>query len=112
MAITLTDGTVEEVVLDSETGVERQFLRRPRRLTRAVSYPAFRGYDGVVVAPETRPIYLYLRLSKYHKDGQDAIERQRIDLTRKLAAEGCWTVVGEYIDNDSASASAVRTRKG
>ncbi|SDP27362.1 Site-specific DNA recombinase [Nakamurella panacisegetis] len=60
----------------------------------------------------SRPICLYLRLSKYHKDGQDAIERQRIDLTRKLAAEGGWTVMGEYVDNDSASASAVRTRKG
>lgn len=62
--------------------------------------------------PGTRPIYLYLRLSKYHRDGADAIERQRIDLTRKLAAEGGWTVMGEYIDNDSASASASRTRKG
>ncbi|EFK54598.1 resolvase, N-terminal domain protein [Corynebacterium genitalium ATCC 33030] len=62
--------------------------------------------------PGTKPIYLYLRLSKYHKDKADAIERQRLDLTRKLAAEGGWTVMGEYIDNDSASKSAARTRKG
>jgi site-specific DNA recombinase len=51
-------------------------------------------------------------LSKYHKDKADAIERQRLDLTRKLATEGGWTVMGEYIDNDSASASAAKTRKG
>ncbi|MFC8797036.1 recombinase family protein [Promicromonospora sp. NPDC057138] len=51
-------------------------------------------------------------MSKYHKDKADAIERQRIDLIRKLAAEGGWTVMGEYIDNDSASTSAARTRKG
>ncbi|WP_256278271.1 MULTISPECIES: recombinase family protein [unclassified Brevibacterium] len=53
-----------------------------------------------------------MRLSKYHKDKADAIERQRLDLTRKLAAEGGWTIMGEYIDNDSASKSAARTRKG
>ena len=34
------------------------------------------------------------------------------DLTRKLAAESSWTIIGEYVDNDSASASAVRSRKG
>ncbi|WP_197683338.1 recombinase family protein [Jiangella alkaliphila] len=60
----------------------------------------------------TEPIYLYLRLSRYHRDGADAIERHRVDLLRKLAAEGRWTVMGEYIDNDSASKSAVRSRKG
>jgi DNA invertase Pin-like site-specific DNA recombinase len=65
-----------------------------------------------VPAEGTRPIYLYLRLSKYHKDKADAIERQRIDLVRKLASDGGWTVMGEYIDNDSASSSAPRTRKG
>lgn len=50
--------------------------------------------------------------TKYHKDKADAIERQWLDLTRKLAAEGGWAVMGEYIDNDSASKSAARTRKG
>lgn len=106
------DGYVEQVVVDPETGNAKRFLRRPGKLSRSVSYPAFRTYDGAVVARSTKPIWLYLRLSKYHKDGQDAIERQRIDLTRKLAAEGCWTIMGEYVDNDSASISAVRTRKG
>ncbi len=106
------DGTVEGVTIDPNTGEQRRYLRRPGRLTRAVSYPAFRAYDGVKLAAGTEPIWLYLRLSKYHKDGQDAIDRQRIDLTRKLAAEGGWTIMGEYVDNDSASASAVRTRKG
>lgn len=112
MTIALSDGTVEGVVTDPETGEQRRFLRRPGRLTRVVSYPAFRVYDGVTLAAGTKPIWLYLRLSKYHKDGHDAIERQRIDLSRKLAADGGWTVLGEYVDNDSASASAVRTRKG
>lgn len=85
---------------------------RPGRNTRSVVYPAFTqtGPEGPIEG--TKPIYLYLRLSKYHKDKADAIERQRIDLTRKLAAEGGWTVMGEYIDNDSASSSAVKTRKG
>lgn len=105
------DGTVEGVTIDPDTGEQRQYLRRPGRLKRAVSYPAFRAYDGVNVAAG-KPIWLYLRLSKYHKDGGDAIDRQRIDLTRKLAAEGGWAIMGEYADNDSASASAVRTRKG
>lgn len=85
---------------------------RPGRTTRSVVYPAFThtGPDSPVAG--TKPIYLYLRLSKYHKDKADAIERQRIDLTRMLNAEGGWTVMGEYIDNDSASSSAVKTRKG
>ncbi|TDP91381.1 DNA invertase Pin-like site-specific DNA recombinase [Leucobacter luti] len=85
---------------------------RPGRTTRSVVYPAFAhtGPDEPVAG--TRPIYLYLRLSKYHKDKADAIERQRIDLTRMLATEGGWTVMGEYIDNDSASSSAIKTRKG
>lgn len=85
---------------------------RPGRTTRSVVYAAFTqtGPDAPVAG--TKPIYLYLRLSKYHKDKADAIERQRIDLTRMLAAEGGWTVMGEYIDNDSASSSAVKTRKG
>lgn len=108
----MTDGTVEGVLPDPETGAERRYLRRPGKLVREVSYPAFRAYDGVVPASRAKAIWLYLRLSKYHRDGHDAIERQRIDLTRKLAAEGGWTVMGEYVDNDSASASAVRTRKG
>lgn len=85
---------------------------RPGRATRSVVYPAFTRTGPAEPLPETKPIYLYLRLSKYHKDKADAIERQRIDLTRKLAAEGGWTVMGEYIDNDSASKSAVKTRKG
>lgn len=85
---------------------------RPARSTRSVVYPAFQRTGPQTPAPGTKPIYLYLRLSKYHKDKADAIERQRIDLTRKLSAEGGWTVMGEYIDNDSASKSAARTRKG
>ena len=85
---------------------------RPGRSTRSVIYPAFTHTGPDAPLPGTRPIHLYLRLSKYHKDKADAIERQRIDLTRMLAAEGGWTVMGEYIDNDSASSSAVKTRKG
>jgi len=85
---------------------------RPARATRSVIYPAFTHTGPATAVPGTKPIYLYLRLSKYHKDKADAIERQRIDLTRKLSMEGGWTIMGEYIDNDSASASAARTRKG
>jgi DNA invertase Pin-like site-specific DNA recombinase len=76
-----------------------------------VVYPAFTRTGPEQPAAGTKPIYLYLRLSKYHRDGADAIERQRIDLHRKLLADGGWTVMGEYIDNDSASSSALRTRK-
>ena len=75
-------------------------------------YPAFARTGAEEPLPSTKPIYLYLRLSKYHKDKADAIERQRLDLTRKLTAEGSWTIMGEYTDNDSASTSAARTRKG
>ncbi|WP_084692404.1 recombinase family protein [Parafrankia elaeagni] len=107
----LSDGTVEGIAIDPETGEERPFLRRPGRRTRAVVYPPFKSY-GVEVRPGTKPIWLYLRLSKYHRDGADAIERHRIDLTRLLAIQGGWTIMGEYVDNDSASAAAVRTRKG
>lgn len=85
---------------------------RPGRTTRSVVYPAFARTGPETPLAGTQPIYLYLRLSKYHKDKADAIERQRIDLIRMLAAEGGWTVMGEYIDNDSASSSAVKTRKG
>ncbi len=85
---------------------------RPARRTRAVVYPAFTPFEADRPALGTRPIHLYLRLSKYHQDKADAIERQRLDLTRKLTLEGGWTVMGEYIDNDSASASALRNRKG
>lgn len=85
---------------------------RPARATRSVVYPAFARTGPEVPVEGTKPIYLYLRLSKYHKDKADAIERQRIDLMRMLAAEGGWTVMGEYVDNDSASSSAVKTRKG
>lgn len=85
---------------------------RPSRAKRAVVYPAFSRTGPAEPLEGTKPIYLYLRLSKYHKDKADAIERQRIDLTRKLVREGIWTVMGEYIDNDSASTSAARTRKG
>lgn len=84
---------------------------RPGRVGRTVVYPAFARTGPEHPATGTKPIYLYLRLSKYHRDGADAIERQRIDLHRKLLADGGWTVMGEYIDNDSASSSAVRTRK-
>lgn len=86
--------------------------RRPTVARREHTYPPFRAYDVAEAAPGTDPIWLYLRLSKYHKDGADAIERQRLDLTRQLTGEGCWTIMGEYVDNDSASASAARTRRG
>jgi DNA invertase Pin-like site-specific DNA recombinase len=66
----------------------------------------------VTVKEGTKPIWLYLRRSNFHDDGGDAIERHRVDLTRKLTADGGWTVMGEYVDNDSASKSAVRTRRG
>jgi site-specific DNA recombinase len=85
---------------------------RPGRTTRSVVYPAFTHTGPAVPVEGTKPIYLYLRLSKYHKDKADAIERQRIDLTRMLVVDEGWTVMGEYIDNDSASSSAVKTRKG
>ena len=62
--------------------------------------------------PGTRPVFLYLRLSRAHGDGRDAIEPQRLNLTRKLAAEGGWTVMGEYIDRDSASSYARTQRAG
>ncbi|TXN29816.1 recombinase family protein [Lacisediminihabitans profunda] len=84
---------------------------RPGRTGRTVIYPAFARTGPQEPARGTKPVYLYLRLSKYHRDGADAIERQRIDLHRKLLADGGWTVMGEYIDNDSASSSAVRSRK-
>lgn len=86
--------------------------RRPGRLLREHTYPPYLAYEDVTVAPGTKPIYLYLRLSKYHRDGADAVERQRLDLQRLLHGEGLWTIMGEYIDNDSASASAVKTRRG
>lgn len=85
---------------------------RPGRTARVVVYQSFAHTGPEAPAEGTKPIYLYLRLSKYHKDKADAIERQRIDLVRMLTAEGIWTVMGEYIDNDSASSSAVKTRKG
>ncbi|WP_454138141.1 recombinase family protein [Microbacterium paulum] len=74
--------------------------------------PSFRWTGPEVPLPGTRPVFLYLRLSRAHGDGRDAIERQRLDLTRKLAAEGGWTVMGEYVDRDSASAYARTERAG
>lgn len=61
---------------------------RPGRATKSVVYLAFTRTGPAEPLPETKPIYLYLRLWKCHKDNADAIERQRIDLARKLAAEG------------------------
>ena len=72
----------------------------------------FRWTGPEAPLPGTRPVFLYLRLSRSHGDGRDAIERQRLDLTRKLAAEGGWTVMGEYVDRDSASAYARTERAG
>lgn len=85
---------------------------RPGRTGRSTVYPAYAQTGPESPTPGTKPIFLYLRLSKYHKDKADAIERQRIDLTRMLTAEGGWTIMGEYIDNDSASSAAIKTRKG
>lgn len=75
-------------------------------------YPAFRWTGPEQALAGTRPVFLYLRLSRACGDGHDAIERQRLDLCRMLAAEGGWTVMGEYIDRDSASAYAARERSG
>lgn len=77
-----------------------------------VKPPPFRWTGPETPLPDTRPVFLYLRLSRAHGDGRDAIERQRLDLTRKLAAEGGWTVMGEYVDRDSASAYARTERAG
>ena len=74
--------------------------------------PPFRWTSPAEPLPGTRPVFLYLRISRAHGDGRDAIERQRIDLTRKLAVEGGWTVMGEYLDRDSASAYARTERAG
>lgn len=74
--------------------------------------PPFRWTGPEAPLPGTRPVVLYLRLSRAHGDGRDAIERQRLDLTRKLAVEGGWTVMGEYVDRDSASAYARTERAG
>lgn len=75
-------------------------------------YPARVAYD-TPLRPGTAPLWLYLRLSKYHAtvDGADAIERHRLDLTRMLS-QGAFTVVGEFCDNESASAYSSRQRKG
>ena len=94
------------------TITDRPATPRPGRASRTFVYPAFARTGPDEPTEGTRGIYLYLRLSKHHHDGADAIERQRLDLLRKLNAEGGWTVLGEYIDNDSASASALRNRKG
>ncbi|WP_205881406.1 recombinase family protein [Leucobacter coleopterorum] len=77
-----------------------------------VTLPPFRWTGPEAPLPGTRPVFLYLRLSRAHGDGRDAIERQRLDLMRKLATEGGWTVMGEYVDRDSASAYARRERAG
>jgi site-specific DNA recombinase len=86
--------------------------RRPGKAARAKVYEPFVPYPSAAVAPGTKPIWLYLRRSNFHDDGGDAIERHRLDLSRKLAADGGWTVMGEYVDNDSASKTASKTRKG
>jgi site-specific DNA recombinase len=106
----IPDGnTVETTITDD--GETQQVIRRPGRKKRKKVYEPFTAYK-VEIAPGTKPVYLYLRLSNFHNDAADAIERQRIDLERKLAAEGCWTIVGEYVDNDSASKYAARARRG
>ena len=48
---------------------------------------SFRRTGPEEALPVTRPVFLYLRLSRAHGDGRDAIERQRVDLVRMLAAE-------------------------
>lgn len=100
--------------MSPESEPQIQLHRRPGKLKRDKYYPAFTAYEGVSLLPGTMPIYLYLRRSRYHRDedGGDTIERHRLDLTRQLAVDGRWTAMGEYVDNDSASASAARTRRG
>lgn len=80
--------------------------------TTQMTPPPFRWTGPETPLPDTRPVFLYLRLSRAHGDGRDAIERQRLDLARKLAVEGGWTVMGEYVDRDSASAYARKERVG
>ena len=46
---------------------------RPGRPTRSRVYPAFTRTGPLVPEEGTRPIYLYLRLSKYHKDKADCL---------------------------------------
>ena len=96
----------------TETTVPAGTHRRPGKATRSRVYEPYAPYTGVTVRSGSRPIWLYLRRSNFHDDGGDAIERHRLDLTRKLAADGGWTIMGEFVDNDSASKTAVKTRKG
>lgn len=86
--------------------------QRPARGKRAQTYEPCVAY-GVELRPGTEPLWLYLRLSKVHakRDGADAIERHRLDLKRKHA-DGPYTVVGEFTDNESASSYGTRQRKG
>ncbi|NHC44624.1 recombinase family protein [Motilibacter sp. K478] len=81
------------------------------RPVRARPYAPFTRLTDAA-APGTQGIYLYLRLSKRHGDRGDAIERQRVDLRRMLDQQSGWTVLGEFIDNDSASRFAARERAG
>lgn len=89
----------------------KPLYRRPARSKRQRAYEPYTAYSPPL-GDGDRPIVLYLRLSRYHADGADAIERQRIDLHRKLLADGRWKIVGEFVDNDSASVSAIRERAG
>ncbi|TXN29768.1 recombinase family protein [Lacisediminihabitans profunda] len=87
-------------------------MKRPAVTNVPSRHLPFRWTGPEVASPGTRPVFLYLRLSRAHGDGQDAIERQRIDLTRMLTGEGGWTIMGEYVDRDSASSYATRERRG
>ena len=64
----------------------------PQPATRSRVYEPHVAYTPATVLPGSRPIWLYLRRSNFHDDGGDNIERHRLDLTRKLAADGGWTV--------------------
>lgn len=57
------------------TITDRPANPRPGRTARTVMDPAFARTGPEEPVEGTRGIYLYLRLSKYHRDGGDAIER-------------------------------------
>lgn len=65
--------------------------------------------------PGTEPMYMYARRSNRHNDSGDAIARQMLNMQDRFKPETGYTVMGAFVDNDSASKSAVEnddTRSG
>ncbi len=82
------------------THIERAAHPRAGLSTRAVVYPPFTQIGPDERAAGTRGIYLYLRLSKYHRDGADAIERQRLEALHNV---GCsWGLNSPVSRSDRA----------